>query len=107
MAVEEISVHELQQMNATEIVVIDVREDDEYFSGHVPGALSVPLSIVVDNVDSFRHEKTTYVICQAGGRSMRAAEFLADEGITVINIAGGTGAWISSGYEVISGGTPR
>ena len=107
MAVEEISVHELHQLNVAEVVVIDVREEDEYLGGHVPGALSVPLSVVVDNVDSFRHDKTTYVICQVGGRSMRAAEFLADSGVTVINIAGGTGAWITSGYEVVSGDKPR
>ena len=107
MAVEEISVHDLHQLNLDDVVVVDVREEDEYVSGHVPSAISVPLSIVVDNVEAFRHEQTTYVICQVGGRSMRAAEFLADAGITVINIAGGTGAWIASGYEIVSGGTPR
>ena len=107
MAVEEISVHDLHQLNLDDVVVVDVREEDEYVSGHVPSAISVPLSIVVDNVEAFRHEQTTYVICQVGGRSMRAAEFLADAGISVINIAGGTGAWIASGYEIVSGGTPR
>ena len=107
MAVEEISVHELHQLNLADVVVVDVREEDEYLSGHVPGAISVPLSIVADNVEAFRHEQTTYVICQVGGRSMRAAEFLADAGITVINVAGGTGAWITSGYDIVGGDTPR
>ena len=44
MAVQDISVEELSALVANGVVVIDVRESDEYVSGHVPGAVSAPMS---------------------------------------------------------------
>ena len=42
----------------------------------------------------------TYVICRSGGRSLRACEFVADRGVEVVNVAGGTLAWQLSGRTV-------
>jgi len=106
MAITEISVAELQGL-LPNIVLIDVRETDEYLSGHVPGAISVPLSTVQNNVEPFLSQKPTYVICQVGGRSMRACEFAEQSGAECINIAGGTGAWIQSGFDVVFGELPN
>ena len=47
-----------------------------------------------------------YVICQGGGRSRRAAEFVADHGIEAVNVAGGTGAWVASGRDAVAGEQP-
>lgn len=107
MAIEEISVSELKTRIADGASVVDVREADEYTSGHVPGATSVPLSTLTVNTDAFADAGTTYVICQAGGRSMRACEHLASLGKKVVNVAGGTGAWIASGFDVVVGESPR
>lgn len=87
--------------------VVDVREVDEYVAGHVPGAINVPLGTVPDNVSAFSGS-TVYVICQAGGRSMRACEYLdgVSSGIEFVNVAGGTGAWVASGREVVTGDSP-
>ena len=106
MSIREVSVKELNGLVAQGHAVIDVRESDEYVSGHVPGAISVPLSVLTENVDAFG-EGLTYVICQAGGRSMRACEYLEGFGKQVVNVAGGTGAWIASGYDIVSGESPR
>jgi rhodanese-related sulfurtransferase len=109
MAISEISVDQLadaiEQPGSTALL-IDVREVDEYVDGHVSGAVLVPLGTVPDNVDAFRGEGTTYVICKSGGRSMRACEFLADHGIDAVNVAGGTMGWMASGREVVSGDRP-
>ena len=43
------------------------------------------------------------MICKSGGRSMKAAEFLAAQGRQAVNVAGGTNAWIDSGRSVESG----
>ena len=40
------------------------------------------------------------MICRSGGRSLRACEFLADRGVEVVNVAGGTLAWQLSGRKV-------
>lgn len=107
MSVHEITVEQLENLMATGAHVVDVRETDEYVGGHVPGAVHVALSTVPDHVDVFRAGSPTYVICQAGGRSMRACEFLAAQGVDVVNVAGGTGAWINSGRAVVSGSSPE
>jgi rhodanese-related sulfurtransferase len=63
----------------------------------------VPLSEVPERVDAFRGEGPVYVICRSGGRSMKACEFLAHQGIGAVNVAGGTLAWIDSGRAVDEG----
>lgn len=104
MSIEEVSVHDLKAVLGS-VAVFDVREVDEYESGHIPGAVNIPLSTIIDNVGGFTGEETVYVVCQAGARSMRACEFLsaALDDVAFVNVAGGTGAWIASGYEVVTG----
>ena len=102
--IAEISVTELEKLIAAGSLVIDVREADEFVAGHVPSAISIPLSTVQDRVDEFRHQGTVYVICQVGGRSMRACQYLADFDINnLVNIAGGTTGWIALGNDVVTG----
>ena len=100
MAISEISVDELAEQLATGSRLIDVREPDEFDEGHVPGAVHIPLATVPDNVERFRGEGPTFVICRSGGRSLRACEFVAQRGVDVVNVAGGTLAWQSSGRTV-------
>jgi rhodanese-related sulfurtransferase len=103
MEVSEISVTELKSVIGTgSAVVVDVREVNEFELAHVPGARLVPLGTVPDQVGVF-DGSPTYVICRSGARSMQACEFLAAQGITTVNVAGGTLAWIDAGFEVETG----
>jgi rhodanese-related sulfurtransferase len=106
MSISEVSVDDLDGLLADSIRLYDVREPDEYEAGHVPGAVLVPLQTVPDNVDLFTGGGPVYVICQSGGRSMRACEFLDGHGIDTVNVAGGTGEWIRSGRPTATGDTP-
>ncbi len=104
MSVREITIEELKIALITGAQVIDVRETDEYVSGHVSGATHIPLGTVPNNMEPFRSDDDIYVICQSGGRSMRACEFLHDQGITnVVNVIGGTAGWIALGNPVTTG----
>ncbi len=71
----EIDVDELAQRLSEGARLIDVREPDEYESGHVPGAISIPLGTIPDHLDQLDPDGPTYMICGSGGRSRRAAEF--------------------------------
>lgn len=106
MPIPEISVAELDAVLAAGARLIDVRETDEYTSGHVSGAVHVALGTVPANVDAFRGDGMAYVICKSGGRSMKACEFLALQGLAVTNIKGGTMDWIASGRPVVTGSNP-
>jgi rhodanese-related sulfurtransferase len=106
MAVLEIDVDELARRLEAQAVLIDVREPDEYVSGHVPGALLIPMSDVPDRVADFPVGPELLLVCRSGARSMRVGEFLDAQGRTCVNVAGGTLAWVASGREVVAGNEP-
>jgi len=62
----------------------------------------VALGTVPDHLDRF-DGSPTYVICKAGGRSLRACEFAAANGHDVVNVTGGMLAWIDAGHAVETG----
>jgi rhodanese-related sulfurtransferase len=101
--ISEISVDELATLLDSGATVIDVRMPDEYETAHVPGAVLVPLPEIPERLGDVPDEATAYVICKVGGRSMKACEFLATQGYDVVNVAGGTDAWIESGRPTVSG----
>ena len=101
MAVVEVDVAQLQTALAAGAKLIDVREPHEYEDGHVASAVLVPLKTVPDRIDEFRCAAPTYLICRSGARSHRACEYLAQNGIEAINVAGGMLAWIELGQPVV------
>ena len=85
--------------------VLDVRNPDETAGGRVPGALLIPLDDLqarLGELDRFKG-RDLYVICKSGGRSAKAAQFLASQGHQPINVAGGTMDWIAQGNDVQRG----
>jgi rhodanese-related sulfurtransferase len=90
--------------------VVDVRETDEYESGHIPGAVNVPLSVLTSSLDAIPNRGVVHVVCQAGGRSARACEFLSQQdrfaATQFVNVNGGTGAWILEGRDIVVGDQP-
>ncbi|MCP1388238.1 rhodanese-like domain-containing protein [Corynebacterium sp. TA-R-1] len=81
--------------------LIDVREKDEYAEIHAKGATNLPLSEFVMHADQIDPDQDIYLICKSGGRSAQAAEYLENAlgWDNVINVAGGTQAWIQAGME--------
>jgi molybdopterin-guanine dinucleotide biosynthesis protein A/rhodanese-related sulfurtransferase len=105
MSIPEISVDELAARLADGATVYDVREPDEWAEVRVPGAVLVPLGSVPDSLDAFPADGEVLLICRSGGRSMRACEWLATQGRTPVNVAGGTLAWVGAGFDTEAGTT--
>lgn len=85
----------------THAPVFDVRKDSEYQSEHVVDANNTPLDFLNDHMAEFPKEKTFYVHCAGGYRSVIAASILKSRGIhNLIDIAGGYGALKESGVPV-------
>jgi hydroxyacylglutathione hydrolase len=104
-AVPQISVSELKDLieTRTDLQLIDVRRPAEYESGHAPGAITAPLAKLRGVLPSLRLDlsKPTAVICAGGYRSSAATSILQPQGfVNLLNVTGGTTAWIKAGYEV-------
>lgn len=72
--------------------LLDVRTPDEYNAGHIEGAklLDVNAPDFLQRAQSeLQIDSPIYLYCRSGGRSMKAAQMLAAEGFTVVNLEGG------------------
>jgi rhodanese-related sulfurtransferase len=89
------------------VILLDVREDDEWQRGHAPGAQHIPMGQVPARLDEIDGDATLFVVCHAGGRSQRVAQYLARTGYTPVNVTGGMLAWADAGRPVVTddGGT--
>lgn len=101
----DMDVHDLKSaLDAGDVALFDVRSRSEYFAAHVAGARLLPLA-EIEGADrrtelEARKGEEIWLICQSGGRSSKAADILIAEGYNVVNVSGGTGAWIAAGYPV-------
>jgi phage shock protein E len=83
------------------VVVIDVREQEEYDEKHIPGVVLIPLGTVPDRLDEIPTDQTVVLTCRSGNRSNQAAEFLREKGYTnVHNMLGGINEWQAADYPV-------
>jgi rhodanese-related sulfurtransferase len=84
------------------VVLLDVREDDEWQRGHAAGAQHIPMGDVPARIGEIDADATLYVVCHVGGRSLRVAQYLARNGYAPINVNGGMLAWAGAGRAVIT-----
>jgi thioredoxin 1 len=99
MAIE-VTIEDLAQQLDKGAYVLDVREDDEYASGHVPGAHHIPLGQLEARIDEVEDGGRVWVICRSGARSQKGADILFNNGVDAVSVAGGTMGWIDSGRPV-------
>lgn len=98
--VPEVSLDDLARRSA-DSMLLDVREPEEFERGHVPGAVNIPQAELAGRLNELPADEPIYTICQAGYRSIRAAQFLAQVGYTrVASVAGGTDDWIATDRPV-------
>ena len=94
-------VREVGAMEATQLinhqnaVVLDVREDSEFYAGHVPHSVHVPLGQLAKHAELEKYKNRPVIaICRSGARSGRACGVLRKNGFEqVYNLAGGISAW--------------
>src|SRR5215813_11901779 len=103
--VPQISVAELKELLSTrkDLQVIDVRRPAEYESGHAPRAVAAPLAKFRETLSTLdlNPDGPSAIICAGGYRSSAATSIAGQLGFTnLLNVTGGTKAWIKAGYEV-------
>ncbi|MFI9721021.1 rhodanese-like domain-containing protein [Streptomyces sp. NPDC052396] len=96
---------------APDAFLLDVREDDEWEAGHAEGALHLPMSEFVARFGELTEAAPDggriHVICRSGGRSAQVTNYLVQQGLDAVNVAGGMQVWEAAGRPVIgAGGAP-
>ncbi|MBO5340193.1 MAG: rhodanese-like domain-containing protein [Oscillospiraceae bacterium] len=85
-----------EMMDTQEVVILDVREQHEYDSGHIPGAILLPVGTITEDTAATvigELDTVALVYCRSGNRSKTASQALADLGYTNVYEFGGINDW--------------
>ncbi len=83
------------------LVILDVRNQSEYNSGHIRNAKLIPVYELESRLDELDIDDDTLVYCRSGGRSSTASQILSNNGfLYVYNMLGGITTWMDKGYSV-------
>jgi rhodanese-related sulfurtransferase/transcriptional regulator with XRE-family HTH domain len=100
--VQKVNVRDAESLVARgDVDVIDVREQNEWMTGHLPSARHVPLGDLRANFGAAKVGPKALFVCAKGGRSLSAAEFAVANGVTeAFSLEGGTEAWAAAGLPI-------
>ena len=86
----------IQILNRQNGVIVDVREPNEFSTGHIPNAANIPVGSIAGRLKELNKykDKPVIVVCRSGQRSAHAAVVLRKNGFaSVYNLAGGMLTW--------------
>ncbi|GJM25029.1 MAG: MBL fold hydrolase [Phycisphaerae bacterium] len=102
-AVESLATLSVQELNdrRDDVVVLDVRTESEWDSGHIKHATHVHGGTLPQNLERIPRDQPVAVICGSGYRGSIAASLLMREGFKdVANVLGGMSAWVTAGFAI-------
>ena len=94
----------IRLINQQNAVVLDVREDGEFKSGHIINAVHIPLGVLESRTSELGEDRArpVVVICKSGQRSAQASVALVKQGFSnVYKLSGGMMAWQSANMPVV------
>lgn len=81
-------------------VLVDVRTREEFASGHIAGAVNIPVDQISSRLSEFPTDKPIVLYCRSGNRSSQAAAILNSAGYQGIYDLGGVINWTAQGYPL-------
>jgi rhodanese-related sulfurtransferase len=97
-----VTVADLKKRAAESSQLIDVRSPSEFASGHIPGAVNIPMDQLESRLDDLSARQPIVLICQMGKRARMTADLLGPCHLNLSVLDGGTSAWIHAGYPVVT-----
>jgi rhodanese-related sulfurtransferase len=87
--------------NADDFLLIDVRTPEEFASGHLAGAVNIPVDQLEARLSEVSDDRPIVVYCRSGNRSHTASLILEDAGYSsgIYDIDGGVIAWSAAGFQ--------
>jgi rhodanese-related sulfurtransferase len=101
--VPQLSSQELREVvqHHSEAVIADVRARSEYESGHISGAINIPVADLRTRYAELDRSAETVVYCSSGSRSILGASLLAQRGFSrLMNVAGGLSGYLAAGFPL-------
>lgn len=100
----EVSVDEASQLRDAGAFILDVRQPDEWASGHIPDATLIPLGELPARIAEVPADRQVVVVCRSGNRSAQGRDILLGAGHpSVTSMAGGMNEWMAAGYPSTTG----
>jgi hydroxyacylglutathione hydrolase len=98
------SVHDLKQRldSGEDVLVLDVRDDNEWKEGHIKGALHVYVGQLESRLSEIPRDRPITIVCNVGHRASPAASILLRAGYPNVccDVLGSTRAWRASKYPM-------
>ena len=99
-----ITVSEAEQAFSNGAFLLDVRTQEEWESGHIDGAVLIPLDQLESRVEELPTDQDILIICRSGNRSGQARDLLRGVGLSrTTSISGGITAWMAANLPVVTG----
>ena len=89
-----ITFEELEQLDLSQITVVDVRKKEDFVRGSFPGAVNIPVEEAREDLSLIPDDKPVYIMCHTGERSSELVEDLTEAGREATNIEGGYRAYL-------------
>ena len=99
----EIDIEQLAAALGDDAALVDVREANEYVTGHIPGATLMPMTRLTAHLGELDRTRPVYVVCASGNRSAAMTDLLVASGYDAYSVSGGTTAWARSGRPLETG----
>ncbi len=104
-SIKEVSIGDVKKMidNKDKIIILDVRDKDEFETGYIPGALNLSRGMLEFKINTMIPDRNARIIvyCGVDLRGPLAAKTLNEMGyINAVNINGGLKAWKAAGYPI-------
>jgi rhodanese-related sulfurtransferase len=100
-AAEQVSASQALELLEGDAILLDVREQYEWDTGHAPQARLLPMSQLAGRADELPRDVPIICVCHLGGRSAAVAAALNRAGWQALDLTGGMRSWQAAGLPVV------
>lgn len=85
-----------------ELLLLDVREEDEWEAGHIEGSVHIPMRELAGRQQELPEDTKIVAVCRTGQRSAAVTEALKRAGYDAENLVGGVAEWDGVGLDLVN-----
>jgi rhodanese-related sulfurtransferase len=86
-----------------EVLLLDVREQDEWDAGHIEGSVHIPMGELGARQDELPSDRPIVAVCRSGNRSAAVTQALSKAGYEAHNLVGGVAEWKGQHLPLVDG----